>query len=144
MNFQHSRKHGEVKHDGKRAACPTNRTVTTETLRQVPQSCGIPSDDGTQGDNFGRAPYKSEAERRAYFARTVPIGLMLRNATSGRSEGAPIRFCETNPFRFRVVFVISILDTVTYALAVAFANWVRFGKRTQFRGVNEGGKHVFW
>ena len=46
---------------------------TTETFRQVPQSCGIPSYDGTQSDGLednggrrqpSRLPYKSEGARR--------------------------------------------------------------------------------
>jgi hypothetical protein len=33
-----------------------NGRSTTEILRQVPQSCGIPSHDGTQDDNVRNRP----------------------------------------------------------------------------------------
>ena len=123
MNVQHSRRHGEGKYDGKRAACPTNRTVTTETLRQA------------QGDNFGRAPYKSEAERRAYFVRTTLLELMLRN-TSPRGS---VYVFTKRTHRFAEIFWVQTPSLEGLVLEMfERIPWVRFPKRTHFWGSNEG------
>src|SRR6266404_3936002 len=46
------------------------RSETTETLRQVPQFCGIPSHDGTQGDTLG----EGSREGNVPFYQTNPPG----------------------------------------------------------------------
>src|ERR1035441_9820111 len=52
--------------------------------------------------------------------------------------GAPIHFCETNPFYVPSVFDVSISFTEPYAVCRGICKWVRFGKRTHFRGGLKG------
>src|ERR1017187_3632948 len=76
-----------------------------------------------------------------------------RDACSTRRQGdtggtpAPLRhrdernvpFHETNPFYFRVVFDVSILDTETYVVCSGVCKWVRSGKTNPFsRGLCGG------
>src|SRR5271170_5630128 len=56
---------------------------------------------------------------------------------SAGHEDPPIRFCETNPFRFVVICDGSIVCAGTYVICRAVCKWVRSGKRTHLEGGNE-------
>jgi hypothetical protein len=51
-----------------------------------------------------------------------------------RAEGAYIRFCETNPIFFEVIFGVSLLFAETYDVCRRFCKWVRFGKTNPILG----------
>jgi hypothetical protein len=70
----------------------------------------------------GRVPYKSDMVGTALTERGY------------RARGAPIRFCETNPFYFRTFFEASFLYTTTYAVCRSVCKWVRSGKTNPFSG----------
>src|SRR6266446_6516982 len=55
LNAQHSRGREKANTMASGAFALQIERATTEMLRQVPQSCGIPSYDGTQHDNLERA-----------------------------------------------------------------------------------------
>src|ERR1035441_6449681 len=46
--------------------------------------------------------------------------------------GAPIRFCETNPFCFVAFFDVSLLFTEAYAVCSSVYKWVRSSKTNPF------------
>ena len=78
------------------------------------------------GEWWGPASRERHERRGKDAQRRVPTKALVGD------QEAPLRFCETNPFYFRVNFVISILDIATYVVCSRVCKWVRFGKRTHF------------
>jgi hypothetical protein len=99
VNAQHSRGWGRANTTARGPRAPISKSgqalqiepATTETLRQVPQSRGIPSHDGTQGDNFGRAAGR--------LGRLGQPSLPTTDNGETAGEKGPLKhaFCETNP-----------------------------------------------
>ena len=58
----------------------------------------------------------------------------------GATRGPYIRFCETNPFHFRGVFIVSGILTETYEVCRSVCKWVRSGKTNPFSGCLMGVK----
>src|SRR5260221_6024609 len=63
------------------------RRRTTETLRQVPQSCGIPSHDRTQGDRPGDRRGLPRRRRRGVCHRSTACGVSSDSAPSDSAFG---------------------------------------------------------
>ena len=59
---------------------------------------------GVRGLSQTRLPPRGEERdgriARAYFAGVLPLGLMLRNTSPGRSKGAPYTFLRNEPTVF--------------------------------------------
>src|SRR6266436_1877253 len=73
---------------------------------------------------------------RAYFASTVLFGLMLRNTGPRR----PIYVFTKRTHRFADIFWVQTVSPEGHVLEMfERIRWVRFGKRTHFRGSNGGG-----
>src|ERR1017187_9605776 len=86
-----------------------------------------------RGNNTGETP--APLLRGSDFAgrRALPKEV-------GKSCGASnMPFCETNPFHFRVVFDVSIVNTETYAVCRGVCKWVRSGKTNPFLGGSSDG-----
>src|SRR6266478_5618583 len=107
----------------------------TPHLNPLPQTTAA-----SRGLGSPQGERKAMDRWRAYFASTVLFGLMLRNTGPRR----PIYVFTKRTHRFADIFWVQTSSRERLVLEMfERIRWVRFGKRTHFRGSNGGGEHLF-
>jgi len=79
-----------------------------------------------------RSGFGGRDEGRA--ARATTAGRSVGFGSIAREKSPPIRFCETNPFHFRLLFDVCNLCTVICVVCSRVCKWVRSGKTNPFEG----------
>ena len=83
---------------------------------------------------FAEATARQNGANSLLRVRFRRRSLRYGGQVEGQAKGAPIRFCETNPFYFPSIVDVLFLFTKSYAVRSQLCKWVRFRKRTHFGG----------